>query len=78
MAYGGLAAFYGHEFEAAEEALRAALAVASDGFDDVRLFARIQLSSLFMVIDRHAEAPPLLRTAEELAARVDDPLSRSW
>src|SRR5260370_23541524 len=31
-----------------------------------------------MITDRHGEAPPLLRTAEELAARVDDSLSRSW
>ena len=73
-----MAAYYGHEFEAAEESLRAALAVASDGFDDVRLFASIQLSSLYMVTDRHTEAAPLLRVAEELSPRVDDPLSRSW
>ncbi len=78
LAYGGMAAYYGHEFEAAEEMLRAALAVASDGFDDVRLFASIQLSSLLMVTDRHGEASPLLRTAEELAPSVEDPLSRSW
>jgi tetratricopeptide (TPR) repeat protein len=31
-----------------------------------------------MVTGRHAEAAPLLRAAEELAPRVDDPLSRSW
>jgi tetratricopeptide (TPR) repeat protein len=78
LAYGGMAAYYGHEFEAAEQMLRAALEVASDGFDDVRLFASIQLSSLFMITDRHSEASPLLRTAEALAPNVDDPLSRSW
>jgi tetratricopeptide (TPR) repeat protein/transcriptional regulator with XRE-family HTH domain len=78
LAYGGMAAYYGHEFEAAEESLRAALAVANDGFDDVRLFGSIQLSSLYMVTDRHTEAAPLLRVAEELSQRVDDPLSRSW
>jgi tetratricopeptide (TPR) repeat protein len=78
LAYGGMAAYYGHDFEAAERTLRDALAVAGEGFDDVRLFASIQLGSLFMITDRHGEAAPLLRMVEELAPRVDDPLSRSW
>ena len=52
--------------------------MADEGFDDVRLFASNQLSSLLMVIDRHAEAAPLLRTIEDLAQRVDDPYSRAW
>jgi tetratricopeptide (TPR) repeat protein/transcriptional regulator with XRE-family HTH domain len=78
LAYGGMAAYYGHDFEAAEALLREALAVAREGFDDVRLFASIQLSSLLMVTGRHREAAPLLETVEVLAPRVDDPFSRSW
>jgi tetratricopeptide (TPR) repeat protein len=78
LAYGGMAAYYGHDFEAAEGMLRDALQVASEGFDDVRLFASIQLCSLFMITGRHGEAAPLLRSAEALALVVDDPLSRSW
>jgi tetratricopeptide (TPR) repeat protein/transcriptional regulator with XRE-family HTH domain len=78
LAYAGMAAYYGHEFEVAERSLRAALDSSSAGFDDVRLSASIQLGSMLMVTDRHAEAAPLQRAAEELAPRVDDPLSRSW
>jgi tetratricopeptide (TPR) repeat protein len=78
LAYGGMAAYYGHDFEVAERTLRDALAVADEGFDDVRLFASVQLSSQLMVTGRHQEARPFLRLAEELASRVDDPLSRSW
>jgi tetratricopeptide (TPR) repeat protein len=78
LAYAGMAAYYGHEFEVAERSLRAALDASSAGFDDVRLSASIQLGSMLMVIDRHAEAAPLQRAAAELAPHVDDPLSRSW
>jgi transcriptional regulator with XRE-family HTH domain len=75
LAYGGMAAYYGHDFATAEERLQAALSVASDGFDDVRLFASVQLSSLYMITDRHTEAAPFLQMAEELSPHVDDPLS---
>jgi tetratricopeptide (TPR) repeat protein len=78
LAQAGMAAYYDHDFGPAEQALRDALAVSGEQFDDVRLFATIQLNSLYMVTGRHAEAAPLFRTAEELAPRVDDPLSRSW
>jgi tetratricopeptide (TPR) repeat protein/transcriptional regulator with XRE-family HTH domain len=78
LAYGGMAAFYGHDFEAAERTLRDALVVADEGFDDVRLFASNQLGSLLMTTGRHAEAQPFLRANEELASRVDDPVGRAW
>lgn len=78
LAYGGMSAFYGHEFALAERLLRAALDLAGTDFEDVRLFASNQLGLMFMVIDRHAEAQPLLQVAEELAPRVDDALSRAW
>src|SRR4051794_34356767 len=72
-----MALYYDHQFEAAEQALREALSTAH-AFDDVRLFASVQLNSLYMIIGRHADAAPLFRVAEELAPVVDDPLSRSW
>jgi len=78
LAYGGMAAYYGHDFAAAEQLFRAALASAGTDFDDVRLFASIQFSSQLMVTNRHAEARPLLATIEALTPIVDDPLSRSW
>jgi tetratricopeptide (TPR) repeat protein/transcriptional regulator with XRE-family HTH domain len=78
LAYGGMAAYYAHDFEPAERALRDALAVVGEQFDDVRLLATVQLNSLYMITGRHAEAAPLFQAADELAPRVDDPLSRSW
>ena len=78
LAYGGMAAYYGHDFAAAERLFRAALALVGTDFDDVRLFASIQFSSQLMVTNRHAEARPLLATVEELTRIVDDPFSRSW
>jgi hypothetical protein len=56
-----LAAYYGHEFDIAENTLREALQIANGGFDDTRLFASVQLSSLFMVTGRHNEAAALLK-----------------
>ncbi|MBV9598691.1 MAG: AAA family ATPase, partial [Chloroflexi bacterium] len=73
----GMADYYDHRFEAAEEALRDALST-GESFEDVRLFASVQLNSLYMVIGRHSDAAPLFRVAEALAPVVDDPLSRSW
>jgi tetratricopeptide (TPR) repeat protein len=78
LAYAGMAAYYGHDFAAAEQLFRAALALVDTDFDDVRLFASIQFSSQLMVTNRHAEAQPLLATVEELTQIVDDPFSRSW
>jgi len=78
LAYGGMSAFYGHDFPTAERLMSDALALAGTTFEDVRLFASIQLSSLFMTTGRHEVAQPLLRAVEELAPRIDDPLSRSW
>ena len=43
LAHRGLALLSGHEFEAAEETLRAALGVAADGFQDVRFLASANL-----------------------------------
>lgn len=78
LAYGGMAAYYAHDFDTAERLLTDAIALAGDEFEDVRLFASIQLGSQYMITSRHVEAQPLLRAAEELVIRVDDPLSRAW
>jgi tetratricopeptide (TPR) repeat protein len=78
LAYRGMSLFFGHEFEAAEETLRAALQVADDGFDDVGLLASSHLASLLAVINRHAEAAALVPVATDLAPRVDDPTSQAW
>ena len=73
----GMALYYDHQFEAAEQALRGALST-GQSFDDVRLFASVQLNSLYMIMGRHTDAAPLFDVAEQLAPLVDDPLSRSW
>ena len=78
LARRGTAEFWDHDFETAEETLRAALAIGDEGFNDVRFVASSQLASMYVVINRHAEAEPLMRTAEELAPKVDDRLTQAW
>jgi tetratricopeptide (TPR) repeat protein len=78
LAFRGLALLQGHEFEAAEEALQAALGVAADEFEDVRFLASTNLGALYTIINRHAEAAPHLAVAAELAPRSDDPVSQGW
>src|SRR5262249_39802250 len=56
----GMAFYYDHQFEAAEQALREALST-GQSFNDVRLFASVQLNSLYMVTGRHTDAAPLFR-----------------
>jgi predicted ATPase/DNA-binding XRE family transcriptional regulator len=78
LAHRGMSLFFGHEFEAAEETLREALAVADDGFHDVGLLASANLADMLAVINRHAEAAALVPVATDLAPRVDDPFSQAW
>jgi tetratricopeptide (TPR) repeat protein/transcriptional regulator with XRE-family HTH domain len=78
LAFRGTSLYYAHDFAAAEDALRMALAVASERCNDVRFFSYAQLGSLLAVTNRHAEAAPLLAMAERLAVRVDDPYSQAW
>jgi tetratricopeptide (TPR) repeat protein/transcriptional regulator with XRE-family HTH domain len=78
LAHRGTSLFYAHDFEAAEETLRAALQVAGERFEDVRFLAGAQLASLLAVTNRHAEAAALLPATAELAPRVDDPYSQAW
>jgi tetratricopeptide (TPR) repeat protein len=77
LAYRGLALLYGHDFAAAEETVRGALGAAGEGFDDVRFLASVVLGEICVLLNRHAEAAPLLSVAEELAPRVDDPFSQA-
>jgi tetratricopeptide (TPR) repeat protein len=78
LAYRGMSEHWAHNFETVEETFRAAAAVAAEGFDDVRLLVSVQLALLYVHLNRHAEAQPLLRTVEELAPRVEHPLSQAW
>lgn len=78
QAYRGMALLYAHEFEDAEEVLRAALALSGTEFPDARLLAGTQLASLLSLINRHDEFAILLAEAEALAPAVDDPLSQAW
>jgi tetratricopeptide (TPR) repeat protein len=78
LAFRGMSLEWDHDFEPAEETLRAALAVAEQGFLDVRFVASIYLADTLTTLGRHAEAASPLAVAEELAPQVDDPVGRSW
>jgi tetratricopeptide (TPR) repeat protein len=78
IAYRGMSEFWDGAFETAEETFRAALAIGDEGFDDVRLSASVWLGDMFMVINRHSEAEPLLAMGEGLVTKVGDPLPRAW
>ncbi|MCH8994799.1 MAG: tetratricopeptide repeat protein, partial [Chloroflexi bacterium] len=78
LAYRGGAEVWEHDYKAAEETLTAALTVAEEGFDDVRLSASLWLGIDLIVTNRHAEAKPLMSAVEELVETVDDRLSQGW
>jgi len=78
LAQRGAAELWDHDFETAEQTLRAALAIGDEGFDDVRFVASSQLASMCVVLNRHAEAEPLTRTAAELAPKADDRPTQAW
>jgi len=78
LARRGTAEFWDHDFETAEGTLKAALAIGDEGFNDVRFVASSELASMYVVINRHAEAEPLTRTAEDLAPKVGDRLTEAW
>lgn len=76
LAYRGWMERSNHDNAAAEETLRAALDVAGRESEDVRFFASANLGLLFRVFNRHAEAEPLLRVADELAPGIEEPSMR--
>jgi tetratricopeptide (TPR) repeat protein len=78
LAYCGWAQHQNHEPQAAEKTLKAALALADGGFDDVRFFASAALGTMFLVYNRHTEAEPLMDEAENLASGIDDPFVKGW
>jgi len=78
LALRGMEEFSSHDFETAEETLRAALAIGNEGFDEVRFVASVWLAGMYGIINRQAEAIPPIRTAVELAPKVDDPYSQAW
>jgi len=70
--------FYDHTLEeVAEETFRAAMAVADEGFDDVRLFANLWFHNILYVYGRIGEAQTLRQTVEDLVDvdKIDDPIS---
>jgi tetratricopeptide (TPR) repeat protein len=73
LAYRGRAEHQNHDVGKVEDTLKGALALADEGFDDVRFYASVFLGIHFLIFNRHAEAEPLLRAAEKLAPGVDDP-----
>ncbi len=77
MIHRGRALNYGHAFAAAEQSVRAALDLAGETFDDIRLFGTVLLIEMLTLLNRHAEAAPLFPIAAALMARVDHPLSRA-
>jgi tetratricopeptide (TPR) repeat protein len=70
-AYEGTAQFFGHDFEAAEATLRAALAIGDEGFDDVTADAALVLGVELIAINRHPEAQPYLALLERYQDRLD-------
>jgi class 3 adenylate cyclase/tetratricopeptide (TPR) repeat protein len=79
LALRGMAEFRDHDCETAEETLRAALAIANEGFEDVGFFASLMLGGMFVAINRHAEARPLMQMAKGLAPKVDNAFGQaSW
>jgi class 3 adenylate cyclase/tetratricopeptide (TPR) repeat protein len=77
LAYRGWVELISH-LETAEDTLKASLAISDEGFKDVRFFASVNLSWLFLFFNRHVEAMPLLKEAEKLAPAVNDPFMLSW
>jgi class 3 adenylate cyclase/tetratricopeptide (TPR) repeat protein len=78
LAYRGRAEHHNHEVPTSEETLKAALAIADEGFEDVRFFASVTLGVHFLLYNRHTEAEPLRLAAEKPASEVDDPFILGW
>ena len=79
LAYRGYCEAWNHDFEAADETLRSALALAGEGLESVRLLATTSLMFLRVAaLGRVAEAGPLTRVAQEVAPKVTDGFALAW
>ncbi|KKK91994.1 hypothetical protein LCGC14_2707370, partial [marine sediment metagenome] len=72
LAYRGMSEAWNHDFEAAEETLRSALAVGDEGFDDVRLSASLWLGFIFGALGRLADAEHVEEQQQPYHPPVDD------
>jgi class 3 adenylate cyclase len=72
LAYRGWAELRNHDPQTAENTLRSALALAEEGFEDVRFFASVSLGAALLTFNRHTEGKPFLQDAEKLAPKADD------
>jgi len=71
--------FWNHTPEMSEETFRAAMAVADEGFDDVRLFASLGFANSLFCYGHIEEAQTLLQTVEDLVDKIDHPISQgTW
>jgi tetratricopeptide (TPR) repeat protein len=77
VAYRGQAVREARRFEAAEQALRAALGVVEEGYEDVAFAANVWLVSALITRNRLAEAELVIQTAMALAVRVEDAANRA-
>ena len=77
LAYRGTAAVVEHLSDEAEQTLRAALAVADEGYEDVAFTANVWLVISLVARNRLAEAAQPLQTAMALAVRVEDAAYRA-
>ena len=67
-----------HDPTAAENSLRAALAIAGEKFDDLRFFASIISAITLKIFNRHTEANAFYTVAKKLEPTIDDPDMQSW
>jgi tetratricopeptide (TPR) repeat protein/transcriptional regulator with XRE-family HTH domain len=74
----GMSQFWDHDLDATEESLRTALVIAEEGFDDVRFAGSVWLGGMYASTGRWPEGKPILRVAEELGSRIDDPFHQFW
>ena len=77
LAHRGMASIEAHRFDEAEDALRAALAVAEEGFEDVAFAANVWLVSTLVTRNRLVEAELVIQRAMALAAQIDDAANRA-
>ncbi len=71
LACRGTAELWDHDFERSEATLRAALAIAEEGYDDVAAHAALVLATLLIVLNRHDESKIFLALVRRHEGRLD-------